>query len=134
MKNPGGGSSASVPTRRSFQLEDYDMVKGLHAAGATGTCDASVDTKEHQTGTVPLNTYGVARRRGAWDSAAPTLLSASRFHLRSCGSAAVDAAAAGDGRHRWRGMSRADANEFEDLIDQDKPPLSFPARTPLRMP
>ena len=34
------------------------------------------------------------------------------------GSAAVDAAVAGVGGHLWRGMSRADANEFGDLIDQ----------------
>jgi uncharacterized membrane protein len=44
---------------------DYDVVKDLHAAGAVGTYDAGVVTKDPD-GKVHVNKDETATRRGAW--------------------------------------------------------------------
>ena len=48
---------------------DYDVVKDLHAAGAVGTYDASVVTKD-DAGKVHVNKDEMATRHGAWGGAA----------------------------------------------------------------
>ena len=48
---------------------DYDVVKDLHAAGAVGTYDASVVTKD-SSGTVHVDKDEMSTRHGAWGGAA----------------------------------------------------------------
>ena len=48
---------------------DYDVVKDLHAAGAVGTYDAAVVTKD-DAGKVHVNKDEMATRHGAWGGAA----------------------------------------------------------------
>ena len=49
--------------------DDYDVVKDLHAAGAVGTYDAAVVTKDDK-GKVHENKDEMATRHGAWGGAA----------------------------------------------------------------
>ncbi len=95
---------------------DYDVVKDLHAAGAVGTYDASVVTKD-QSGKVHVNKDEMATRHGAWGGAAVGALAGILFPPSIVVGAAVGAAVGGVSGHLWRGMSRADVKEFGDLID-----------------
>jgi uncharacterized membrane protein len=95
---------------------DYDVVKDLHAAGAVGTYDASVVTKD-DSGKVHVNKDEMATRHGAWGGAAVGALVGILFPPAIIGTAVVGAAVGGVGGHLWRGMSRSDVKEFGDLID-----------------
>ena len=54
----------TYPSEASAQA-DYDVVKDLHAAGAVGTYDASVVTKDPD-GKVHVNKDETSTRHGAW--------------------------------------------------------------------
>ncbi len=95
---------------------DYDIVKDLHAAGAVGTYDASVVTKD-DAGKVHVNKDETATRHGAWGGAAAGALVGILFPPAIIGSAVVGAAVGGVSGHLWRGMSRADVKELGELID-----------------
>jgi uncharacterized membrane protein len=96
--------------------DDYDVVKDLHAAGAVGTYDAAVVTKDYE-GKVHVNKDEMATRHGAWGGAAVGALVGILFPPAIIGTAVVGAAVGGVGGHLWRGMSRSDVKEFGDLID-----------------
>jgi len=95
---------------------DYDVVKDLHAAGAVGTYDASVVTKDG-SGKVHVNKDEMATRHGAWGGAAVGALVGLLFPPAIIATTAVGAAVGGVSGHLWRGMSRADVKEFGELID-----------------
>ena len=95
---------------------DYDIVKDLHAAGAVGTYDASVVTKDPD-GKVHVNKDETSTRHGAWGGAAVGAVVGILFPPAIIGAAAVGAAVGGVSGHIWKGMSRADVKEFGDLID-----------------
>jgi uncharacterized membrane protein len=101
---------------------DYDVVKDLHAAGAVGTYDAAVVTKD-DAGKVHENKDEMATRHGAWGGAAVGALIGLLFPPAIIASAAVGAAVGGVGGHLWRGMSRADVKEFGELIDDGQAAL-----------
>jgi uncharacterized membrane protein len=101
---------------------DYEVVKDLHAAGAVGTYDASVVTKDG-SGKVHVNKDEMATRHGAWGGAAAGALVGILFPPSIIATAAVGAAVGGIGGHLWRGMSRADVKEFGDLIDDGQAAL-----------
>jgi uncharacterized membrane protein len=95
---------------------DYDIVKDLHAAGAVGTYDASVVTKDPD-GKVHVNKDETSTRHGAWGGAAVGAVVGILFPPSIVVGAAVGAAVGGAGGHLWKGMSRADVKEFGDIID-----------------
>ena len=101
---------------------DYDVVKDLHAAGAVGTYDAAVVTKD-DGGNVRVNKDEMATRHGAWGGAAVGALVGILFPPAIIATAAVGAAAGGVGGHLWRGMSRADVKELGDVIDDGQAAL-----------
>jgi uncharacterized membrane protein len=101
---------------------DYDIVKDLHSAGAVGTYDASVVTKD-DTGKVHVNKDETSTRHGAWGGAAVGGLVGLLFPPAIIGSALVGAAAGGAGGHLWRGMSRADVKAFGEIIDEGQAAL-----------
>ena len=101
---------------------DYDVVKDLHAAGAVGTYDAAVVTKD-DGGNVHVNKDEMATRHGAWGGAAVGGLVGILFPPAIIPMAAVGAAAGGVGGHLWRGMSRADVKELGDVIDDGQAAL-----------
>jgi uncharacterized membrane protein len=95
---------------------DYDIVKDLHLAGAVGTYDASVVTKD-QSGKVHVNKDEMATRHGAWGGAAVGALVGLLFPPAFIGITVAGAAVGGVSGHLWRGMSRADVKEFGEVID-----------------
>ena len=101
---------------------DYDVVKDLHAAGAVGTYDAAVVTKD-DGGKVHVNKDEMATRHGAWGGAAVGAVVGILFPPSLIAGAVVGAAAGGVGGHLWRGMSRADVKEFGDIIDDGQAAL-----------
>jgi uncharacterized membrane protein len=101
---------------------DYDIVKDLHAAGAVGTYDAAVVTKD-DAGKVHVNKDEMATRHGAWGGAAVGAVVGILFPPSIIGTAIVGAAVGGVGGHLWRGMSRADVKEFGDIIDEGQAAL-----------
>ena len=62
--------------------EDYDVVKDLHSAGAIGTYDAAVITKDDE-GKVHVNKDEMATRHGAWGGAAVGAVIGILFRPRS---------------------------------------------------
>ena len=106
---------ATYPDEMSAR-DDYEIVKDLHAAGAVGTYDASVVTKD-ENGKVHVNKDETSTRHGAWGGAAVGAMVGILFPPALIGSAVVGATAGGVGAHLWKGMSRADVKEFGDLID-----------------
>jgi uncharacterized membrane protein len=101
---------------------DYDVVKDLHKAGAVGTYDAAVVTKD-DAGKVHVNKDETATRRGAWGGAAVGAVVGILFPPALIGSAAVGAAVGGVGGHLWSGMSRADVKELGEVIDEGQAEL-----------
>ncbi|MFD6552314.1 DUF1269 domain-containing protein [Streptomyces sp. NPDC058398] len=101
---------------------DYEIVKDLHAAGAVGTYDASVVTKD-DAGKVHVNKDETATRHGAWGGAAAGAVVGLLFPPAIIGTAAVGAAVGGVSGHLWRGMSRSDVKEFGDIIDEGQAAL-----------
>jgi len=101
---------------------DYDIVKDLHAAGAVGTYDAAVVTKDDD-GNVHVNKDEMTTRHGAWGGAAVGALIGILFPPSIIGTAIVGAAVGGVSGHLWRGMSRADVRELGDIIDDGQAAL-----------
>jgi uncharacterized membrane protein len=95
---------------------DYQVVKELHSAGAVGSYDAAVVTKDEK-GKVHVNKDETATRHGAWGGAAAGAVIGILFPPSIIGTAIVGAAVGGVSGHLWRGMSRTDVKEFGDLID-----------------
>ncbi len=102
--------------------DDYNLVKDLHAAGAVGTYDAAVVTKD-EAGKVHVNKDEMATRHGAWGGAAVGAVVGILFPPSIIGAAVVGAAVGGVGGHLWRGMSRSDVKEFGDIIDEGEAAL-----------
>src|ERR1700733_1531765 len=107
---------------------DYDVVKGLHAAGAVGTYDAAVITKD-DAGKVHVNKDETTTRHGAWGGAAAGALVGILFPPSIIGTAIVGAAIGGVSGHLWKGMSRADVKEFGDVIDAGEAALVIVGET-----
>ena len=102
--------------------DDYAVVKDLHAAGAIGTYDAAVITKD-DAGKVHVNKDETATRKGAWGGAAVGAVVGILFPPSIIAGAAVGAAVGGVSGHLWKGMSRADMKEFGEIIDDGEAAL-----------
>jgi len=96
--------------------DDYQIVKDLHSAGAVGTYDAAVVTKD-AVGKVHVNKDEMATRHGAWGGAAAGAAIGVLFPPSIIGTALVGAAVGGVSGHLWRGMSRADVKELGEVLD-----------------
>ena len=107
---------------QAWARSDYDIVKDLHAAGAVGTYDAAVVTKDDE-GKVHVNKDEMATRHGAWGGAAVGALIGILFPPAIIGTAVVGAAVGGVSGHLWRGMSRADVRELGEIIDDGQAAL-----------
>jgi len=101
--------------------DDYQIIKNLHSAGAVGTYDAAVVTKDD--GRVHVNKDELATRHGAWGGAAVGAAIGILFPPSVIGTALVGAAVGGVGGHLWRGMSRADVKELGEVIDDGQAAL-----------
>src|SRR5271167_3035044 len=77
---------------------DYDLVKDLHAAGAVGTYDAAVISKD-ESGKVHVNKDEMATRHGGWGGAAAGAVIGILFPPSIIGAALVGGAVGGIGGH-----------------------------------
>jgi uncharacterized membrane protein len=107
---------------------DYEVVKELHSAGAVGTYDAAVVTKDDK-GRVHVNKDETTTRHGAWGGAGVGALVGILFPPSIIGSAIVGAAIGGVSGHLWKGMSRADVKEFGEAIDSGEAALVIVGET-----
>ncbi|MGH3116829.1 MAG: DUF1269 domain-containing protein [Streptomyces sp.] len=114
-------SIGTYPSEAQAQ-DDYDVVKDLHEAGAIGTYDAAVITKD-DNGEVHVNKDEQTTRRGAWRGAAAGAAVGLLFPPAVLAAAVVGAAGGGIGSHLWRGLSRADIKEFGEIIDEGQAAL-----------
>jgi uncharacterized membrane protein len=121
------GTYPDEPSARA----DYNVVKELHLAGAIGTYDAAVVTKD-KDGKVHANKDELANRHGAWGGAAAGAVVGILFPPSIIATAIVGAAVGGVSGHLWRGMSRGDVKEFGDLIDQGEAALVIVGETTLQ--
>jgi len=96
--------------------DDYEVVKDLHAAGAVGSYDAAVVTKD-ANGKVHENKDETTTRHGAWGGAAVGALVGVLFPPALIASAAAGAAVGGVSGHLWKGLSRSDVKELGEFID-----------------
>ncbi len=95
---------------------DSDLVEGFHAAGAIGTFDAAIVTKDG-TGRVHIDKDEMATRHAGWGGAAAGALVGLLFPPALIGTALVGAAIGGMAGHLWRGLSRSDFTELGETID-----------------
>jgi uncharacterized membrane protein len=107
---------------------DYGVVKDLHAAGAVGTYDAAIVTKD-DNGKVHVNKDETTTRHGAWGGAGVGALIGILFPPSIIGTALVGAAVGGVSGHLWKGMSRAEVKEFGDVIDSGQAALVIVGET-----
>lgn len=100
----------------SVALDDYQVVKDLHAAGLVGSYDAAVITKD-ASGKVHENKDETATRHGAWWGAAAGAAVGLIFPPAVLGAAAVGGAIGAVTGHLSKGMSRSEAKKLGDFID-----------------
>ena len=107
--------AGTYPSKAATQA-DYEVLKDLHVAGAAGTYDAAVVTKD-DNGKVHENKDEMATRHGGWGGAAVGALIGILFPPAFIAATAAGAAIGAVSGHLWRGMSRADCKELGDIIN-----------------
>lgn len=100
----------------SVALDDYQVVKDLHAGGLVGSYDAAVITKD-AGGKIHENKDETATRHGAWWGVAAGAAIGLIFPPSVLGAAAAGGVIGGVTGHLSKGMSRAEAKQLGDFID-----------------
>ena len=95
---------------------DYDAVRELHSAGAVGSYDAALVTKD-EDGRVHARRVETATRHAGWGGVLAGALVGLLFPPALVGTAIVGGAVGAVGGHLWRGLTRADLKELGDTID-----------------
>jgi len=106
---------ATYPSE-SAALDDYQVVKDLHAGGLVGSYDAAVITKD-ASGKVHENKDETATRHGAWWGVAAGAAVGVLFPPAILGTAAAGGVIGGVSGHLSKGMSRSDAKDLGNFID-----------------
>jgi len=101
---------------------DREVVMDLHAAGAVGSYDVAVVTKD-DNGKVHEHKHEMATRHGGWGGAAVGALIGCLFPPAIIVTTAAGAAVGAVSGHLWRGMSRKDCKELGELIDDGQAAL-----------
>jgi uncharacterized membrane protein len=100
----------------SAALDDYQVVKDLHAGGLVGAYDAAVVTKD-ASGKVHQNKDETATRHGAWWGVAAGAAVGLLFPPSILGAAAAGGVIGGVSGHLSKGMPRSVAEQLGDFID-----------------
>ena len=109
---------------------DYEVLKELHAAGAIGTYDAALITKDDE-GKVHVHKREKPTQHGAWTGAGVGALLGILFPPSILGSAVVAGAAGGLMGHLWHGMSRSDMKDLGEALDDGDAALVIVGRSKL---
>ena len=101
---------------------DYEALRAAHAAGMIGTYDAANVFKDAK-GRVYVHKHEKPTQHGAWTGAAVGALLGVLFPPSIVGAAAAGASAGGLIGHLWRGMSRSDARELGEALEEGQAAL-----------
>jgi uncharacterized membrane protein len=96
---------------------DYEAVFELHAAGAIGTYDSAIITKD-ENGKVHVSKTEKPTQHGAWTGAGVGAVVGLLFPPALIGSAVVGATAGGLVGHLKGGVSRGDLKELGEELEQ----------------
>jgi len=101
---------------------DYDTLLDLHSAALVGSYDVALVYKDDE-GKVHVTKHEKPTQHGAWTGAAVGALVGIIFPPAILGSALVGAAAGGGIGHVMGGMSRSDAKELGDYLNDGEAAL-----------
>ena len=113
---------AAVYADRADADADYDTLLDLHSADLVGTYDVALVYKDDE-GKVHVTKHEKPTQHGAWTGAAVGALVGIIFPPSIIGAAVVGAAAGGGLGHIFGGMSRGDAKELGEQLDQGQAAL-----------
>ena len=107
---------------------DYDVLLDLHSAALVGSYDVALMYKDDE-GKVHVTKHEKPTQHGAWTGAAVGALVGIIFPPAIIGSAVVGAAAGGGIGHALGGMSRKDAKELGENLDEGQAALVVIAKS-----
>jgi uncharacterized membrane protein len=113
---------AATYAERADAEADYDSLLDLHAAKLVGTYDVALITKDHD-GKVHVMKHEKPTQHGAWTGIAVGAVVGVLFPPSVLGGAVVGGVAGGVIGHVRRGMSRGDAKELGDFLDEGQAAL-----------
>lgn len=122
---------AATYAERSDAEADYDALLDLHAAKLVGTYDVALITKDID-GKVHVHKHEKPTQHGAWTGIAVGALVGVLFPPSVLGAAVVGGGAGGVIGHLRKGMSRSDAKELGDLLDEGQAALIVIGESRLR--
>jgi uncharacterized membrane protein len=113
---------AAVYADRENADADYDTLLDLHSADLVGSYDVALMYKDDE-GKVHLTKHEKPTQHGAWTGAAVGALVGIIFPPSILGAALVGAAAGGGIGHVLGGISRGDAKELGEQLDEGQAAL-----------
>jgi uncharacterized membrane protein len=122
---------AATYAERSDAEADYDTLLDLHAAKLVGTYDVALITKDLD-GKVHVHKHEKPTQHGAWTGIAVGAVVGILFPPSVVGAAVVGGTAGGVVGHLRKGMSRGDAKELGDLLDEGQAALIVIGESRLR--
>jgi uncharacterized membrane protein len=119
---------AAVYADRDDADADYDVLLDLHSADLVGSYDVALMYKDDE-GKVHVTKHEKPTQHGAWTGAAVGALVGIIFPPSILGAAVVGAAAGGGIGHALGGMSRKDAKELGEHLDEGQAALVVIAKS-----
>ena len=119
---------AAVYADRADADADYDVLLDLHADDLVGSYDVALMYKDDE-GRVHVTKHEKPTQHGAWTGAAVGALVGIIFPPAIIGAAVVGAAAGGGIGHVMGGMSRKDAKELGEHLDDGQAALVVIAKS-----
>jgi uncharacterized membrane protein len=107
---------------RADALADYDALLELHAAKLVGTYDVAMIVKD-EDGKVHVHKHEKPTQHGAWGGIAVGAVVGILFPPSIIGAAVVGGVVGGVGAHLRKGMSRGDAKELGELLEDGEAAL-----------
>jgi uncharacterized membrane protein len=113
---------AALYSDRADAFADYDLLLEAHAAKLVGTYDVAIISKDAE-GKVHVSKHEKPTQHGAWGGIAVGALVGVLFPPSVLGAAALGGIVGGVGGHLRKGMSRGDAKELGELLDEGEAAL-----------
>lgn len=113
---------AATYASRDEAMADYDTLLDLHSAKLVGTYDVAIVSKDAE-GKVHVEKHEKPTQHGAWGGIAVGAVVGILFPPSVLGAATVGGLVGGVGGHLRHGMSRSDAKELGDLLQEGEAAL-----------
>jgi uncharacterized membrane protein len=121
----------AVYADRADAEADYDMLLDAHSADLVGSYDVALMYKDDE-GKVHVSKHEKPTQHGAWTGAAVGALVGIIFPPTVIGAAVVGAAAGGGIGHALGGMSRKDAKDLGEHLDEGQAALIVIGKSKVR--